>query len=207
MHTKDLSNLANIYDFQQEIGELTEADGSGQYPEGVVKMKKDKIEKYSFWKFVDANVIGMTEASESHLVVAALIATVTFAAAFTLPGGYKSDNEDGRNRGTSILTKNAAFQAFVVSDSIAMVLSLSAVFVHFILSLKLFRKFICLFVFALLLTLVAMLAMVVAFITGTYAVLSPSLGLAIVTCFIGLTFFLLVIFMFYKARKNLDNED
>ncbi|KAH9682258.1 ANK REP REGION domain-containing protein [Citrus sinensis] len=191
----------------QEIGELTEADGSGQYPEGVVKMKKDKIEKYSFWKFVDANVIGMTEASESHLVVAALIATVTFAAAFTLPGGYKSDNEDGRNRGTAILTKNAAFQAFAVSDAIAMVLSLSAVFVHFILSLKLFRKFICLFVFALLLTLVAMLAMVVAFITGTYAVLSPSLGLAIVTCFIGSTFFLLVIFMFYKALKNVDDED
>ncbi|KAH9764614.1 ANK REP REGION domain-containing protein [Citrus sinensis] len=192
---------------EQEIGELTEADGSGQYPEGVVKMKKDKIEKYSFWKFVDENVIGMTEASESHLVVAALIATVTFAAAFTLPGGYKTDNEDGRNRGTAILTKNAAFQAFVVSDAIAMVLSLSAVFVHFILSLKLFRKFICLFVFALLLTLVAMLAMVVAFITGTYAVLSPSLGLAIVTCFIGLTFFLLVIFMFYQALKNVDDED
>ncbi|GAY63533.1 hypothetical protein CUMW_226360 [Citrus unshiu] len=191
----------------QEIGELTEADGSGQYPEGVVKMKKDKIEKYSFWKFVDENVIGMTEASESHLVVAALIATVTFAAAFTLPGGYKTDNEDGRNRGTAILTKNAAFQAFVVSDAIAMVLSLSAVFVHFILSLKLFRKFICLFVFALLLTLVAMIAMVVAFITGTYAVLSPSLGLAIVTCFIGLTFFLLVIFMFYQALKNVDDED
>ncbi|KAH9682288.1 ANK REP REGION domain-containing protein [Citrus sinensis] len=163
-------------DLEQEIGELTEADGSGQYPEGVVKMKKDKIEKYSFWKFVDKNVIGMTEASESHLVVAALIATVTFAAAFTLPGGYKSDIEDGRNTGTAILTKNAAFQAFAVSDAIAMVLSLSAVFVHFILSLKLFRKFICLFVFALLLTLVAMLAMVVAFITGTYAALGACLS-------------------------------
>ena len=196
---------------QQEIQELSKADGSGQYPDGVVKMNKNKKSvNYSFWKDLDEDVIGMKEASESHLVVAALIATVTFAAAFTLPGGYKGDTEDDPNKGTAILSKNAAFQAFVISDAIAMVLSLSAVFVHFILSLKLFRKFIFLFVFALSFTFVAMAAMVVAFVTGTYAMLSPSLGLAIVTCIIGLTFFLLVIFMFYKVRskaEEVESED
>ena len=182
---------------------MSKADGSGQYPDGVVKMNKNKKSvNYSFWKDLDEDVIGMKEASESHLVVAALIATVTFAAAFTLPGGYKSDTEDDPNKGTAILSKNAAFQSFVVSDAIAMVLSLSAVFVHFILSLKFFRKFIFLFVFALSFTLVAMAAMIVAFVTGTYAVLAPSLGLAIVTCIIGLTFFLLVVFMFYKVRSK-----
>ena len=196
---------------QKEIKELAKADGNGQYPAGVIKTNKEKEEKtviYSYWKDLDEDVIGMEKASEYHLVVAALIATVTFAAAFTLPGGYKSDTEDGPNRGTAILSKNAAFQAFVISDAIAMVLSLSAVFVHFILSLKFFKKFIFLFVFALYFTVLAMEAMMVAFVTGTYAMLAtPSLGLAIVTCIIGLTFFLLVIFMFYMVFSRAEEEE
>ena len=84
----------------------------------------------------------------------------------------------------------------MVSDAIAMAVSLSTVFVHFILSVKLFQKYVFLLVFALSFTLVAMAAMVAAFVTGTYTMLTP-LGLAIVTYIIGLTFFLLVIFMFY----------
>ncbi|KAF2309463.1 hypothetical protein GH714_002776 [Hevea brasiliensis] len=44
----------------------------------------------------------------------------------------------------------------------------------------------------------AMGAMVVAFATGTYAVLAPSLGLAISTCAIGLSFFL---FLFYVLKR------
>ncbi|KAJ6724833.1 ANKYRIN REPEAT-CONTAINING PROTEIN ITN1-LIKE [Salix viminalis] len=63
------------------------------------------------------------KARESHLVVAALIATVTFAAAFTLPGGYKSD------QGTAILAKKAVFIVFLISDAISMVLSISVI--HF----------------------------------------------------------------------------
>ncbi|KAH9682254.1 ANK REP REGION domain-containing protein [Citrus sinensis] len=203
-------NRYGFPELEKEIKELAKADGNGQYQVGVIKMNKEKEEKtviYSYWKDLDEDVIGMEKASEYHLVVAALIATVTFAAAFTLPGGYKSDTEDGPNRGTAILSKNAAFQAFVISDAIAMVLSLSAVFVHFILSLKLFKRFIFLFVFALSFTLVAMAAMIVAFVTGTYAVLAPSLGLAIVTCIIGLTFFFLVIFMFYMVISKAKEEE
>ena len=190
---------------------MAKADGNGQYPAGVIKTNKEKEEKtviYSYWKDLDEDVIGMEKASEYHLVVAALIATVTFAAAFTLPGGYKSDTEDGPNRGTAILSKNAAFQVFVISDAIAMVLSLSAVFVHFILSLKFLKKFIFLFIFALSFTLVAMAAMIVAFVTGTYAMLAtPSLWLAIVTCIIGLSFFFLVIFMYYKVISKAKEEE
>jgi cytochrome bd-type quinol oxidase subunit 2 len=72
----------------------------------------------------------MSKARESHLVVAALIATVTFAAAFTLPGGYK--NDQGPNEGTAILVKKAAFIVFVISDAMSMVLSILAVFIHFL---------------------------------------------------------------------------
>ncbi|GAY63534.1 hypothetical protein CUMW_226370 [Citrus unshiu] len=201
-------NRYGFPELEKEIEELSKADGSGQYPDGVVKMNKKQV--HLLWKYLDENVFGVEKASEYHLVVAALIATVTFAAAFTLPGGYKSDTDDGPNRGTAILNKNVAFQAFVISDAIAMVLSLSAVLVHFILSLKLFEKFIFLFSFSLWFTLVAMAAMIIAFVTGTYAVLAPSLGLAIVTCIIGLTFFFLVIFMFYKVRskaEEMEDED
>ena len=53
------------------------------------------------------------------MIVAALVATVTFAAGFTLPGGY-NDN------GMAILTKRAAFKAFIVTDTIAVILSVSA---------------------------------------------------------------------------------
>ncbi|KAL9410753.1 hypothetical protein AB3S75_044516 [Citrus x aurantiifolia] len=201
-------NRYGFPELEKEIEKLSKADGSGNYPDCVVKINKNKKGViYSYWKDLDEDVIGMKDASEYHLVVAALIATVTFAAAFTLPGGYKSDPEDGPNRGSAILNKNVAFQAFVISDAIAMVLSLSAVFVHFILSLKFFKKFIFLFIFALSFTLVAMAAMIIAFVTGTYAVLAPSLGLAIVTCIIGLTFFFLVIFMFYMVISKAKEEE
>ncbi|XP_065863165.1 protein ACCELERATED CELL DEATH 6-like isoform X2 [Euphorbia lathyris] len=88
----------------------------------------ETMEVGKHWKEVqnerEERVIPKLEnAKDSHLVVAALVATVTFAAAFTLP-------------------------------------------------------------------VLAMGAMVVAFVTGTYAVLTPSMGLAIATCVIGLTFFL-----------------
>ncbi|KAG1347859.1 putative Ankyrin repeat-containing protein [Cocos nucifera] len=56
-------------------------------------------------------------------IVAVLIATVTFAAAFTLPGGYESDSSP--NAGNAILANRAAFKAFMVSDSLAMISSIS----------------------------------------------------------------------------------
>lgn len=58
---------------------------------------------------------------ETHMVVAALITTITFAARFTIPGGY--DGDEGPNQGMTILTKKAAFQAFIISDTIALLFS------------------------------------------------------------------------------------
>ncbi|XP_068344122.1 ankyrin repeat-containing protein At5g02620-like [Pyrus communis] len=64
---------------------------------------------------------------DTHLVVAMLIATVTFAAAFTLPGGFKSN-------GMPVLYKRAIFQVFVVFDAISFFLSILVVFNHFMLA-------------------------------------------------------------------------
>ncbi|KAB2626650.1 ankyrin repeat-containing protein [Pyrus ussuriensis x Pyrus communis] len=63
---------------------------------------------------------------DTNLVVAMLIATVTFAAAFTLPGGFKSN-------GMPVLYKRAFFQVFVVFDVISFFLSTFVVFNHFML--------------------------------------------------------------------------
>jgi Domain of unknown function len=50
-----------------------------------------------------------------------LIATATFAAAFTMPGGYHT--YDDPESGSSILTDAYAFKAFVMLDSIAFYLA------------------------------------------------------------------------------------
>ncbi|KAF7146410.1 hypothetical protein RHSIM_Rhsim04G0028500 [Rhododendron simsii] len=57
-------------------------------------------------------------------LVATLIATVTFAAVFTMPGGYDTSPD---NLGVANLVKNAALKAFIVSDTIAMSCSITAV--------------------------------------------------------------------------------
>ena len=149
----------------------------------------------------------LSRARESHLVVAALIATVTFAAAFTLPGGYKND------RGTAILAKKAVFIVFVISDAMSMVLSILAVFIHFLISLihgfEMVKDKVIdedtteiLFVVATLFTMIGMGTMIIAFVTGTYAVLEPSLELAISTCLIGLSFFVLGNLVFAFIYKD-----
>ncbi|KAA3463429.1 ankyrin-2-like [Gossypium australe] len=66
---------------------------------------------------------------EVHLVVAALIATVTFAVAITVPGGLK--REKGLEQVTPFLIHDAAFKAFVVTDALAFLLSLCVLFFHF----------------------------------------------------------------------------
>ncbi|MBA0730274.1 hypothetical protein Golax_020624, partial [Gossypium laxum] len=60
----------------------------------------------------------------THLIVAALIATVTFAAAITVPGGLES--EKGSKQGNPFLIHEAAFKAFVVTNALAFIFSVSA---------------------------------------------------------------------------------
>lgn len=53
-----------------------------------------------------------------------LIATVAFAAAFTLPGGVVAD--DHPRAGTATLANRFAFRAFVVTDTMAFLYSIMA---------------------------------------------------------------------------------
>ncbi|KAJ9159269.1 hypothetical protein P3X46_024785 [Hevea brasiliensis] len=124
----------------------------------------------------------LEKTSQSHQIVATLIATITFAAGFTLPGGYS--DHDGPDEGTAILTRRSAFKTFLITDTLAFALSISAVLIHFLLTLQPSkRKYFNLFAAASHFTLIAMALMVVAFMTGVYAVMpSSSSGLGATIC-------------------------
>ncbi|KAI7979509.1 Ankyrin repeat-containing protein [Camellia lanceoleosa] len=137
----------------------------------------------------------MRKEGDTLLLVATLVATVTFAAGFTMPGGYNSN--DGPNQGMAVLTREAAFKAFVVTDSIAMIFSTCAVLIHFLLAdyedqTKLPHPY----EVATYLLMIATGAMVLAFITGICAVLPHSSSLAIPICIIGCFPFVIYYWLF-----------
>ncbi|KAI5319884.1 hypothetical protein L3X38_039592 [Prunus dulcis] len=92
---------------------------------------------------------------ESHLIVATLVATVTFTAGVTMPGGYYQSDASGGNAmskvskqnvmvpapapikvttpGYAVLSKNAAFQIFYLVNMLALCLSTYSVLVHLVL--------------------------------------------------------------------------
>ncbi|KAJ1291197.1 hypothetical protein BS78_02G299800 [Paspalum vaginatum] len=62
--------------------------------------------------------------SRTGTIGSVLIATVAFAAAFTVPGGFIAD--DHRGAGTAVMARRFAFRAFVVSDAMAFACSVVA---------------------------------------------------------------------------------
>ncbi|PRQ47212.1 putative ankyrin repeat-containing domain, PGG domain, protein accelerated cell death 6 [Rosa chinensis] len=114
------------------------------------------------------------ELKQSHLIAATLIATVTFTAGMTMPGGYQS--QKGRDQGFAVLTKNANFRVFILTNLIAMTLSSLAVFIHILvlLTAKQYTPFVQIR-WVLHLTVWALIFMMVAFYNGTAAVLRDSL--------------------------------
>ncbi|KAJ4818589.1 ankyrin repeat family protein [Rhynchospora pubera] len=113
-------------------------------------------------------------------LVAILIATITFAAAFTLPGGYSNDKG---TEGLPIMRKKPAFKAFLISDTLAMCSSLAVAFLcilarwedlKFLLYYRSLTKNLMWF---------ALMTTTVAFATGLYTVVAPRFQwLAILIC-------------------------
>ncbi|KAI3865801.1 hypothetical protein MKX03_015893 [Papaver bracteatum] len=78
---------------------------------------KDLLNKAEDW---------MKDTSSSCMIVAALVATVAFAAAFTVPGGNISDSNSTMN-GTPVFLGKSSFTMFVVADAIALFASITSV--------------------------------------------------------------------------------
>ncbi|KAG2295162.1 hypothetical protein Bca52824_041831 [Brassica carinata] len=110
---------------------------------------------------------------EVHLFVAVLVATVAFAAAFQLPGGYKPD-------GTPVLNEEVAFTCFLVFDTIAFIFSVATVYLLFYASRDMFRARSALLYMSTLLMVVSLIAMASAFVSGMYLISSKCRELAIV---------------------------
>ena len=71
-----------------------------------------------FWKRV----------SDTNLLVDILIATVTFTAAFTLPGGYIANGNDFE--GLAVSWKKTAFRVFLIANALAFGFSTATIFVY-----------------------------------------------------------------------------
>ncbi|KAK2639540.1 hypothetical protein Ddye_027335 [Dipteronia dyeriana] len=141
-----------------------------------------------------SGIIGDIEVKDDHKgkemaqtlsVMATLIATFTFTAAFTMPGGYTSDDP---NKGMAVLITKTAFKAFVVTDTIAMTSSMTAAVVVFWSFWRSSREsFMDTLPLAIGLTWIGLVSMSIAFVTGLFVVLSHDMTLAIVVCSIGCT--------------------
>ncbi|KAI3844339.1 hypothetical protein MKX03_006142 [Papaver bracteatum] len=146
--------------------------------------------------------------SQNHMVVVTLIATVAFAAGFTLPGGYRND---GPEEGMATLAKKSAFIVFMVSNSLALLLSLYALFIHFWTRFQTAMldkvELISVALPTLACTFFAILAMAVAFVTGTYTVISYFPGLAIPLCVVSCSFFIFTFNFLYMSYRWMDEED
>lgn len=73
---------------------------------------------------------GLNNAINSATVVAVLIATVAFAAIFSVPGQYVETETKVQSIGEAHIARNAAFIIFFVSDSMALFISLAVVVVQ-----------------------------------------------------------------------------
>ncbi|MBA0815278.1 hypothetical protein Gohar_021040 [Gossypium harknessii] len=162
--------------WQKKIIDLLEKIGNNQVAEEPVRhfpLPNDSTES-------------LEKKREAHLIVAALIATVTFAAAITVPGGLRT--EKGPEQSTPFLIQEAAFKAFVVTNVIAFIFSVSALTTHFGVLDNLLARFSFwrLAVSDRIRSVsgvlgYATLAMVIAFSTGSYVVLKSSPQLNIVS--------------------------
>ncbi|XP_030453643.1 ankyrin repeat-containing protein At5g02620-like [Syzygium oleosum] len=106
---------------------------------------------------------------QTLLMIATLITAVTFAAAFTMPGGY--NNNVGPGQGVALLRSSGYLKWFIISDTIAMTCSIMAA------SLILWgaafgkRPYVHCYVIAAVLTCIALQSTAISFLTGLQAVL------------------------------------
>ena len=145
-----------------------------------------------------------SKTKESHLLVSILIATVTFAAGLTMPGGYVTDK--GHEQGTAVLIRSNAFKAFAVTNALVQATSTSAVFIHIFMEMSDGNPTLALSYQLMWQTTTnsSMPIMMIAYLTGTYTVLDSSSGFAI--AYIVISILSLVLFLSVsglpRSRRN-----
>lgn len=131
------------------------------------------------------HISGLNNAINSATVVAVLIATVAFAAIFTVPGQFVEEETPGFVLGEAHIAKSAAFIVFFLFDSLALFISLAVVVVQtsvVVIEQKAKRQLV--FVINKVMWL-ACLSISIAFISLTYIVVGSHKWLAIFTTVLG----------------------
>ncbi|KAL3742752.1 hypothetical protein ACJRO7_018121 [Eucalyptus globulus] len=161
---------------------LKGAYGVPDFQRWAVKDTKKRLDKQFFEDQPAASIPTGSNSSlksiiELELLVAAFIATATFSAAFAIPGG---NSNDGPNQGMATLAGRVAFKTFVITNTIAFSFSTLALFLQFDTFVLSDRRKVRFTMDAAACIYIAMFAMVLAFASGTYVVLTRTIGLAIV---------------------------
>ncbi|GAB2279549.1 hypothetical protein Dimus_014192 [Dionaea muscipula] len=123
------------------------------------------------------------------LLVSTLVATVTFAAGFTIPGGYNSS-------GVAIFADKRTFQAFVITNTIALYSSIIAVVALIYAQLGDLRLILISLKFAVPFLGISLTMMSVAFMVGVYLLVYHIRWLSIIILVVG-SIFLASILMFF----------
>nr|GMD41414.1 protein ACCELERATED CELL DEATH 6-like [Ipomoea batatas] len=142
------------------------------------------------------------ERGKMSIIVATLIITMTFAAGITVPGGYNQE-------GYPILLGNAAFKAFIITNTLSFLSSICSIVVH-IAMLKIASLPGCsyelvdwMYIWQDRLLRLTFLGVIIAFLCGMYATLAPKRSFAIIDLVLGISIALLPLKVYRKAYKIL----
>uniref|UniRef100_A0A803MEM1 PGG domain-containing protein n=2 Tax=Chenopodium quinoa TaxID=63459 RepID=A0A803MEM1_CHEQI len=138
---------------------------------------------------------GFRKRVDTHMLVATLVATVTFAAGFTLPGGYNQSDNDP-NIGMAVLPDRWPFKAFVICNTAALYSSVLCVVTLIWAHLGDLKLILVSLKFALPLLGFALVMMSLAFMMGIFVVLRTVPWLSYVVLGMGCTFLFGVLLFF-----------
>ncbi|CAM8927755.1 unnamed protein product [Rhodiola kirilowii] len=139
----------------------------------------------------------------SLLVVAALVATVTFAAGFTMPGGYNSSEPDV---GMPVMLNNVKFQIFVFFNTIAMYTATLVIVILMWAQLGYVHIVVASLEWALPLLGVALTMMCLTYLNGVYTMVSKLNWLANAIWISGCIFPVTIAGLFFSLALPIESE-
>ncbi|XP_056173323.1 protein ACCELERATED CELL DEATH 6-like isoform X2 [Syzygium oleosum] len=142
-----------------------------------------------------ADLDRLKDEANSRMVVATLIAAMTFAAGFSVPGGYNNSEPDA---GIATLLNKPMYDVFVICNTVAMFSSIISVVILLWRQINDSHAVLHALGKARLPLLVALATMSVAFMAGIYVTVSKRTWIAVVALIIGITA-LFVILSLYMA--------
>ncbi|KAL2942501.1 Ankyrin repeat-containing protein ITN1, partial [Bienertia sinuspersici] len=162
-----------------------------EVPNEIIELIRKKVPKavYLARSSYGIRKTEMKDSANALSVVAALLATITFAAAFQVPGGFDGDN------GSPILLLKPAFMLFVVANTVAMCSSMLCLFLLlWVMGIGKVHGSLKVLDISIILLRISFYLTLLAFATGVFVVtVEKSLWMGILVCVLGFLTFLLTL--------------